>query len=214
MRIISGKYRRRQLLANPGETTRPITDRVKECLFENIHKRIEGRRVADIFAGTGTIGLEALSRGAQRVTFIEKDRKALELLKENVAMLKCQSDTLIWPADVIRCSYRPKGEVEEFLPWDVVFFDPPYKMVSNIVPEKPLWKSLQRLARPAATSDAATLVLRVPKHARFQLPDEWHLQWSMEMSGMIIHISEKSTETTATPVRDEAAPSQQRGTLE
>ena len=121
MRIIAGRFRRRKLIANPGETTRPITDRVKEALFENIQKRVEGKRVADIFAGTGTIGLEALSRGAARVTFIEKDRIAVELLRENVAHLECQAETLIWPADVIRCSYRPKGErVDEFTPWDTV----------------------------------------------------------------------------------------------
>ena len=194
MRIIAGKYRRRKLQTSPGQTTRPITSRVKESLFENIHKRIEGKRVADIFAGTGTIGLEALSRGAECVTFIEKDRVALELLRENVAHLECEADSLIWPADVLRCSYRPKGEqAATFTPWDVVFFDPPYKMVSQVFPGKPLWTSMKRLGKNEITTAEATLVFRVPKHADFELPEPWQINWSLTKSGMTIHICEKTT---------------------
>lgn len=173
-------------------TTRPITDRVKESLFENIHKRVEEKRVADIFAGTGTIGLEALSRGASGVTFIENDRTALDLLKANIRSLECEAETLVWPADVLRCSYRPKGDrVGFFTPWQVVFFDPPYRMVSSIVPDQPLWTSLKRLARPEITTEDATLILRVPKRADFELPVPWKIEWSMAMSGMIIHVCEK-----------------------
>ncbi len=203
MRIIAGKYRRRKLQTNPGITTRPITDRVKESLFENIHQRVEGKRVADIFSGTGTIGLEALSRGATSVTFIEKDRKALELLRENVATLECKDETLVWPADVLRCSYRPKGErIDEFVPWEVVFFDPPYPMVRDIVPGKPLWTSMKRLAKPEATVENATLVFRTPKRAEFELPEEWMIDWSMTMSGMTIHICEKSSEFKPAPIEE------------
>ncbi|MBT5019366.1 MAG: 16S rRNA (guanine(966)-N(2))-methyltransferase RsmD [Planctomicrobium sp.] len=195
MRIIAGKYRRRKIQTNPGMTTRPITDRVKESLFENIHQRIEGKRVADIFAGTGTIGFEALSRGASTVTFIEKDRTALALLKENVATLGCEEETLVWPADVLRCSYRPKGErVETFTPWEVIFFDPPYKMVPSILPGKPLWSSMKRLAKEDITTEDVTLVFRVPKRADFELPEEWKIDWSMTMSGMTVHICEKNSE--------------------
>ena len=195
MRIIAGKYRRRKIQTNPGMTTRPITDRVKESLFENIHQRIEGKRVADIFAGTGTIGFEALSRGASTVTFIEKDRTALALLKENVATLGCEEETLVWPADVLRCSYRPKGErVETFTPWEVIFSDPPYKMVPSILPGKPLWSSMKRLAKEDITTEDVTLVFRVPKRADFELPEEWKIDWSMTMSGMTVHICEKNSE--------------------
>ncbi|MGD9854019.1 MAG: RsmD family RNA methyltransferase, partial [Planctomycetaceae bacterium] len=67
MRIIAGKYRRRKLLTKPGLTTRPITDRAKEPLFERLESHLEGARVADVFAGTGTLGLESLSRGARSV---------------------------------------------------------------------------------------------------------------------------------------------------
>lgn len=193
MRIISGRFRRRQLQTNPGLVTRPITDRVKECLFENIQRRIEGRRIADLFAGTGTIGLEALSRGAERVTLIEKDRRAVDLLRQNIAMLRCEHETLVWPADILRCSFRPKGDrVAEFSPFDVVFFDPPYKMVPGIVPEKPLWLALKRLARPDVTSNQASLVIRVPEHVDYELPEEWPVHWTLAMSGMAIHLCEKA----------------------
>ena len=75
MRIVAGKFRRRKLFANPGLKTRPITDRVKESLFERLSGELEGKRIADVFAGTGTLGLEALSRGAKSVVFIESDRR-------------------------------------------------------------------------------------------------------------------------------------------
>ena len=68
MRIISGKYRRRKLLVNPGQTTRPVTDRVKVTLFDRLRDRLEGACVADVFAGTGSFGLEALSHGARLAT--------------------------------------------------------------------------------------------------------------------------------------------------
>ena len=84
MRIVAGKYRRRKLAAKQGTTTRPITDRVKVALFARLQNRLEGARVADIFSGTGTLGLEALSRGAASVVFIENDHRAWELLRENV----------------------------------------------------------------------------------------------------------------------------------
>lgn len=194
MRIIAGRYRRRQLHTSPGLVTRPITDRVKECLFENIQQRIIGKRIADVFAGTGTIGLEALSRGAERVTFIEKDRKAVELLHQNIEILGCRDETLIWPADVLRCSFRPKGDrAVGFSPFDVIFFDPPYRMVPGIVPEKPLWLALKRLVRGDVSAENASLVIRVPSHTEFDLPTEWSVHWSLALSGMVIHLCEKSS---------------------
>ncbi|WP_437226313.1 16S rRNA (guanine(966)-N(2))-methyltransferase RsmD [Planctomicrobium sp. SH661] len=193
MRIIAGKYRRRLLQTSPGEVTRPITDRVKESLFENISQRLHGKRVADIFAGTGTIGLEALSRGAECVTFIEKDKIALQLLRENVASLKCEEETLIWPADVLRCSFKPKGKkAPGFAPFDVIFFDPPYKMVPAMKTGSPLWLSVARLAKDDVSSPGATMVLRVPERAEYDLPPQWSVNWTLTMSNMKIHICERT----------------------
>ena len=124
MRIIRGRFGRRKLLSNPGDTTRPITDKVKESLFEYLEDELQGARVADIFAGTGTIGLESLSRGATSIVFFERDRKAVELLRKNVATLKIEDETLCWATDVMKTSFRPKN-CEGMTPFDIAFFDPP-----------------------------------------------------------------------------------------
>ncbi len=87
VRIIAGEFRHRRLLTNPGLITRPITDRAKEILFERIQDLLVDKRIADIFAGTGSLGLEALSRGAHSVVFLESDKRAFELLEQNVAAL-------------------------------------------------------------------------------------------------------------------------------
>jgi len=186
MRIISGKFRRRKLLAKSGLVTRPITDRVKEVLFERLRNDLELRRVADVFAGTGTIGLEALSRGAASIVFIERDRKALELLKRNVEMLGAEGDTLCWHTDVLTSSFRPKG-VGDFFPYDLVFFDPPYRMISDLVPGSRVFKALERMARDRVTSAGARLILRTQENAVFDFPKQWEHEQTLAISSMEIH---------------------------
>ncbi len=190
MRIIAGKYRRRTLFTNPGLTTRPITDRVKETLFEHLNPWLIDAKVADIFSGTGTMGFEALSRGAQTALFIEKDKVAFELLRKNVAKLGVKNDCFTWLNDVTLTSYRPK-ECERFLPYDVVFFDPPYAMVSQLRVGTMLFKSLDRLARPNVTSDDALVLLRTPEDVEFQLPDSWEIVSELEFRSMTIHWLQK-----------------------
>lgn len=186
MRIIRGRFGRRKLLSNPGDTTRPITDKVKESLFEYLEDELQGARVADIFAGTGTIGLESLSRGANSIVFFERDRKAVELLRKNVATLNVEDETLCWATDVMKTSFRPKN-CDGMTPFDIAFFDPPYRMVQDIVPGKLLFKSLERLAREDVTSDDALLVFRTPSRAVFQLPEVWQLERKLDYSRMEVH---------------------------
>lgn len=190
MRIIAGKYRRRKLQTNPGLTTRPITDRAKEPLFERLERHIEQARVADIFAGTGTLGLEALSRGARSVVFIEQDHKAVELLQRNIAAIGVADETLVWRTDAIRSSFCPRG-VPEFVPYDLLFFDPPYKMIDSLQPTTPLYKALQRLARSTVSSENAILCLRTPARATFEMPPEWALVRTLDLSSMQVHLYEK-----------------------
>jgi 16S rRNA (guanine966-N2)-methyltransferase len=204
VRIVAGRFRRRKLLTNPGTTTRPITDRVKEILFERLSADLEEARVADVFAGTGTLGLEALSRGAKSVVFIENDHSAHELLLANVQKLGAQSETLCWRADVMRCSFRPKG-VPAFLPYDVIFFDPPYRLVPYIQPGDSLYKSLERLARSDVSSSEALLVFRTPEDAEFTLPPEWLIENTLDISSMNIHLARKSQTDTAEPQPDPAS---------
>ncbi len=187
MRIISGKYRRRKLLTRTGLTTRPITDRAKEPLFERLWSCVEEARVADVFAGTGTLGLEALSRGAHSVVFIEQDRKAGELLQKNVDTIGATADCLCWRADVMRCSFRPQG-VPDFVPFDLIFFDPPYRMIETLQPSSPLFKALERLGRPTVSAPEATLVLRTPADSVFAVPSAWRTDRTLTISGMDIHL--------------------------
>lgn len=191
MRIIAGRLRRRRLLTRGGLVTRPITDRVKETLFARLEPVLAGARVADVFAGTGTLGLEGLSRGARSVVFIEQDRESTELLRRNVEALGVGDEVLCWQTDALRSSYRPQG-VDAFLPYDLVFFDPPYRLVSTLRDGAPMFRALERLARPEVSSAGARLVFRVPEHAEFDMPGVWRPEWSLRMSSMEIHVCTKA----------------------
>ncbi|WP_298840138.1 16S rRNA (guanine(966)-N(2))-methyltransferase RsmD [uncultured Roseobacter sp.] len=126
MRIIAGKHRSVPLAAvgkgDAGAHLRPTTDRVRESLFNvlNSYDVIDGAHVLDLFAGTGALGLEALSRGAASVTFVDDGRAAQKLLRENIAKLRAKDTTRIIARDALRlpaCNATP---------CDLVFLDPPY----------------------------------------------------------------------------------------
>jgi 16S rRNA (guanine966-N2)-methyltransferase len=120
MRIIAGRWRGRALLAPQGEATRPTSDRAREGLFSMLQSRLgsfDGLEVADLFAGTGALGLEALSRGAARCTFVETDRAALAALKRNLANFGAEEGSEIRAQDATSF-----GEGR----FDLVFLDPPY----------------------------------------------------------------------------------------
>ena len=187
MRIISGEFRRRKLQPNPGQTTRPITDRAKESLFANIEWRLPGAKVADVFAGTGSLGLESVSRGAAAATFLEADRTALDLLRQNVENVGAAERSLVWPADILRCSWKPKN-AEPFTPWTLIFFDPPYRMVRDMKPGKPIWTSLERMARTGVAADDALLIFRTPKRDTFEMPAEWQRREPLMITSMAMHL--------------------------
>jgi 16S rRNA (guanine966-N2)-methyltransferase len=123
VRIIAGAWRGRPLLAPPGEATRPTSDRAREGLFSMLASRIgsfEGLEVADLFAGTGALGLEALSRGAARCTFVERDPAALKALRRNVDYMDAGD----------RAEIRAAGAEHAAPPralCDLVLLDPPYR---------------------------------------------------------------------------------------
>lgn len=124
MRITGGRFRGRALAAPPGEATRPTADRVRQALFNILeHAAFAGgvldRRVLDLFAGTGALGLEALSRGAAEAAFVEQDRAALSALRANAALFGGQARVMA--ADAARLPQPPPGFAA-----DLVFLDPPY----------------------------------------------------------------------------------------
>ena len=135
MRIIAGEFRGRQILAPEGDATRPITDRAKQSLFDILAPTIEGACVYDCFAGTGSMGLESLSRGCERVVFFERDRSAIGLLRQNIDSLKLTDRSQLVTMDIFR-HFAAKAEH----PVAVVFLDPPYRFLR----ERP--EDLKRLA--------------------------------------------------------------------
>lgn len=133
MRIIAGRWRGRPILAPPGQATRPTTDRTREALFSMLTSRLgsfEGLKVADLFAGSGALGLEALSRGAAHCTFVETDRAAIEAIRRNLDTLGAEGDILGGPAEHARIP----GEI------DLAFLDPPYRsgLASAVLERLPL----------------------------------------------------------------------------
>jgi 16S rRNA (guanine966-N2)-methyltransferase len=133
MRIIAGEHRGRQILAPQGDTTRPITDRVKQSLFDILAPQIEGALVYDCFSGTGSMGLESLSRGAKFATFFEIDRSALARLSQNIAAIKASDRSRIVSGDLFRwfdlSTRRPDSTNASGA--DIVFLDPPYRFLRD-----------------------------------------------------------------------------------
>jgi len=125
MRIIAGEFRGRKLLPPEGDVTRPITDRVKQSLFDILSPRIEGARVYDCFAGTGSMGLECLSRGASHATFFEADRSALTRLGANIQTLKLADRATIRKGDLFSHLASPPISAKA----DLLFLDPPYRFL-------------------------------------------------------------------------------------
>lgn len=122
MRIVSGQWRGRKLVAPDGDGTRPTADRARETLFSMLVSRLgsfEGLAVGDLFAGSGALGLEALSRGAASCVFVEQAPAAVKALRQNVASLNAQSQ-----ADVRASSVMALGPAKQ--PLDLLFLDPPY----------------------------------------------------------------------------------------
>ncbi|MGG5822996.1 16S rRNA (guanine(966)-N(2))-methyltransferase RsmD [Falsiroseomonas sp. HW251] len=163
MRIVAGRHRGRSLVAPKGEATRPTADRVRQALFDMLwhapwagRERIEGARVLDAFAGTGALGLEALSRGAAGAVFFEPDRAALASLRANIAALKEDDAARVIPGDATR---PPRADA----PCGLVFLDPPYG--KSLVP-----RAVDALRAAGWIAGDALIVAEVAKTEPLDLP--------------------------------------------
>lgn len=150
MRIIAGRWRGRPLLAPPGLATRPTSDRTREGLFSMLTSRLgtfEGLRVADLFAGSGALGLEALSRGAEHAFFIERDSEAVKAIRANIAKLDVPGEVLPGGAEHVR------------IPGDIhlAFLDPPYGsgLAASVLSRLPLVPGAIASVETSRTEDAA-----------------------------------------------------------
>jgi 16S rRNA (guanine966-N2)-methyltransferase len=120
MRVIAGEFRSRRLKSIPGAATRPTPDRLRETLFDILGPRVEGTAFVDAYAGTGAVGIEALSRGAAHAYFLERNRAALDAIRENLASLSLESRATVVPGGALAGLTRHAS--------GIVFLDPPYDL--------------------------------------------------------------------------------------
>ncbi len=153
MRIITGKARGTRLTTLPGEdTTRPTTERVKESVFSALQFQVEGRCVLDLFAGSGQMGLEAMSRGAASCVFVDADRAACDVVRKNAKDTRLTENIRVINSDALRFLDSAAG------PFDLVFLDPPYKagLLTTVLPK--LLPLLRAGATVVCETDAQTVL--------------------------------------------------------
>lgn len=137
MRIITGKARGLQLTVPKNMDVRPTADRVKESLFNIIGSKIIGAKVLDLFAGTGNLGLESWSRGAERITFFDESKESLRLVNSNIAKCRAQADCEVYKGNAVSLAAQQAARGNLF---DFAFCDPPYnkgwiEQIINLFPE-------------------------------------------------------------------------------
>ncbi len=153
MRVIGGEFRSRRLKSVKGDSARPTPDRLRETLFDILGARIGGASFLDAYAGTGSVGIEALSRGAKHVCFLEKDRRALDVIRENLTALGLERFATVVAGPALRA-------IPNF-PAEIVFLDPPYELEAEYA---------QAMALFAETNPA----LAIAQHSRrFALADAY-----------------------------------------
>lgn len=162
VRIIAGKWKR-QLIKTPPLTVdiRPTADRIKEALFSIIGDRVIDAVFLDLCAGSGNIGLEALSRGAKFCCFVENNRTCQQIIQTNITNFGCEAQTAVIPADV--CNVFD-SRIIRWAPFNIVFADPPYRATTSFLPEdRSSTNILQRLIKNGIVCDSALFVLEHDK---------------------------------------------------
>ncbi len=173
LRIIGGEWRGRKLSFPDVEGLRPTTDRVRETVFNWLQPVIHGARCLDLFAGSGALGLEALSRGAAAVSFVDTDRRAVQSLKDNLSLLKDEHGSVV-QADAL--SFL-RGEPQ---PFDIVFLDPPFRKAL-------LQPCLELLCNGGWLSESARLYIEVEQElGEPQLPPGWEMV-RRKQAGQVIY---------------------------
>jgi 16S rRNA (guanine(966)-N(2))-methyltransferase RsmD len=162
VRVIAGEWRGRPLKAPPGAATRPTSDRVREALFSILAARVPGARVLDLFAGSGALGLEALSRGAAAATFVDDAPAAVKAIRANLDALGGAAE--VRRADAVRFLAAARQDGAQY---DLVFLDPPYRHAERLAPA--LSEALPAVLAPGAVAVAesdrrAPLGLSLPLH--------------------------------------------------
>ncbi len=150
MRVITGSARGAKLKTLEGLNTRPTSDRVKEAIFNIIQFQVEGRRVLDLFSGSGQLAIEALSRGADYAVMVDESREAVNIIKDNVKKVKFDQTSSVFQMDYMRYLSTCR---EKF---DIIFLDPPYA-------EKMLENALRKISEIDILSEGGIIVCERPK---------------------------------------------------
>ena len=158
MRVISGVAKGRRLFAPKGMETRPITSKIKESLFNIWQTKIKGAFFLDLFAGSGSMGVEALSRGAEKVVFVEKSRSAVEVIKKNLAVCGFHSGYELYRDDVFRRINLLSQRQDKF---DIVYLDPPFTKPEIFVPV------IESLGNAKILASEGMAVIRIRKDIAF-----------------------------------------------
>jgi 16S rRNA (guanine966-N2)-methyltransferase len=131
LKIIAGNLKNRSIIAPKGDTTRPTSSRLRETLFNICQQQIAEAEFLDLFAGSGAMGFEAISRGAKFATFVDKDRNAVQCMRKSVEIFELKSSTLVIQGDVMQAVERFIRQEKQF---DIIYADPPYEdRYSNIL---------------------------------------------------------------------------------
>lgn len=162
MRVIAGTARGRRLTAPPGRDTRPTGDRVKEALFSSLG-RLHGAVVLDLYAGSGALALEALSRGALRAVLVEQDPRALQAIAANLETTGLAERATVWRGEAARFCRAPVGG-----PFDLVLLDPPYDE-----PQEALFARLDELRAAGALAPEAYVAIERPARGADPDPPGW-----------------------------------------
>ncbi len=150
MRIIAGQFKNRVIAAPQGKKQAAITEMVRESLFNILGSAVIDARFADLFAGSGSVGLEALSRGAWRVTFVEKKKRAADDIRKSLAQWNVDLDRArVWNSDVFQLGQHPSDWAE----WDIAFLDPPPQTDDNF---------LDRLIANRTLNSGTTVIVHRP----------------------------------------------------
>ncbi len=165
MRVIAGTFRSRQLKSLKGLDLRPTSDRLRETLFNVLSSRVENARLVDAFAGTGAVGIEAISRGAEEVVFLENHLPAAKLIQKNLDFLGIRSGVRIMTDDVLR-SLKRLADTHKATspPFDIIFLDPPYAASEEY------HRVLNFLGNAAFLGDGSMVIAE--HRSKFGLPEE------------------------------------------
>ena len=185
MRVVSGKFGSRPLKAVPGDNTRPTTDKIKESIFNLIGGQLSGGYALDLFGGSGALGIEAVSRGADHAVICEKYRPAIETIEKNIAMTKEENSFTILKGDNLKSLAKHKQK-HESLRFDWVFIDPPYK--KQQIQDNILW-----LERNNCLSSEAMIVCESDSDTVLdQDIGQWHLIKEKSYGLTMIRIYQRS----------------------